>query len=85
MPTRWEALAGDTDVFAVKVAFMDDPDGGRGVDEDLWRSWGAFQIWVEGTNLCSHLEEAEFCPTLPGWRISSGGFGVSPHRAWTVD
>ena len=59
MPTRWERLAGDTDVFAVKVAFMDDPDGGRGADEDQWRSWGAFQIWVRGVNLCAHLEEGE--------------------------
>ena len=59
MPTRWERLAGDTDVFAVKVAFMDDPDDGLGADEDQWRSWGAFQIWVRGANLCSHLEEGE--------------------------
>ena len=59
MPTRWERLAGDTDIFAIKLAFMDDPDGGKGADEDLWRSWGAFQIWVKGTNLCSHLEESE--------------------------
>ena len=59
MPTRWERLAGDTDVFAVKVGFMDDPDEGRAVDTDLCVSWGAFQIWVHGTNLCAHLEEGE--------------------------
>ena len=59
MPTRWESLAGDTDVFAIKIAFMDDPDAGQGADEDLWRSWGAFQIWVEGTNICAHKEEGE--------------------------
>ena len=59
MPTRWERLAGDTDVFAVKVGFMDDPDEGRAVDTDLCVSWGSFQIWVQGTNLCAHLEEGE--------------------------
>ena len=59
MPTRWERLAGDTGVFAIKVAFMDDPDEGHPVDMDLWRSWGAFQIWVHGANLCAHLEEGE--------------------------
>ena len=59
MPTRWEQLAGDTDVFAIKVAFMDDPDDGHAVDADLSRSWGAFQIWVQGTNLCAHLEDGE--------------------------
>ncbi|MDE0104180.1 MAG: ImmA/IrrE family metallo-endopeptidase [Bryobacterales bacterium] len=59
MPTRWERLAGDTDVFAVKVGFMDDPDDGHAVDTDLCVSWGSFQIWVQGTNLCAHLEEGE--------------------------
>ena len=59
MPTRWERLAGDTGVFAIKVAFMDDPDDGHPVDPDLWASWGALQIWVRGTNLCAHLEEGE--------------------------
>ena len=59
MSTRWERLAGDTDVFAIKVGFMDDPDDGRAVDTDLGVSWGAFQIWVQGTNLCAHLEAGE--------------------------
>ena len=59
MPTRWERLAGDTDVFAVKVGFMDDPDDGHAVDADLCVSWGSLQIWVQGTNLCAHLEEGE--------------------------
>ena len=59
MATRWERLAGDTSTFALKVAFAPDPDAGRGIDPEVGPSWGRFQIWVEGRNLCSHLEEGE--------------------------
>ena len=59
MTTRWERLAGDTSTFALKVAFAPDPDHGRGIDPDVGFSWGRFQIWVEGRNLCAHLEEGE--------------------------
>ena len=59
MATRWERLAGDTSVFALRVAFSSDPDEGRGVEPETSLSWGSFQIWVEGRNLCAHLEEGE--------------------------
>jgi len=59
MAVRWEKLAGDTATFAVKAAFVDDPDPGQGQDEDTWRSWGGFQLWVEGRNLCAHEEDGE--------------------------
>ena len=59
MATRWERLAGDTNTFALKVAFAPDPDTGRGVDPEVGLSWGRFQIWAEGRNLCAHLEEGE--------------------------
>ena len=56
---RWERLAGDTEVFALLIAFARDPDQGRGADPLASLSWGKFQIWVEGRNLCSHLERGE--------------------------
>ena len=59
MPIRWEKLAGDTSKFAVKMAFSADPDDGHGIDPDVAFSWGGFQIWVEGKNLCTHQEEGE--------------------------
>ena len=59
MSTRWERLAGDTNVFALRMAFAPDPDDGRGVDRETSLSWGSFQVWVEGRNLCAHLEEGE--------------------------
>ena len=59
MTTRWERLAGDTGVFALKVAFASDPDEGRGIDPEVGASWGSFQIWVRGRNLCAHREEGE--------------------------
>lgn len=59
MAAQWERLAGDTNRFALKVAFAPDPDTGRGIDPEVGLSWGRFQIWVEGRNLCAHLEEGE--------------------------
>ena len=59
MATHWERLAGDTSAFAIKIAFMDDPDEGSGASSDESLSWGAFQLWVDGWNLCAHLEEGE--------------------------
>lgn len=59
MTTRWERLVGDTDVFALKIAFASDPDAGRGIDPEVGASWGSFQVWVRGRNLCAHREEGE--------------------------
>ena len=59
MSTRWERLVGDTSAFAFKVAFSPDPDDGQGIDPDLSVSWGGFQLWVKGRNLCAHQEEGE--------------------------
>ena len=59
MSTRWEHLAGDTGEFALKLAFARDPDEGTAAGPDIGVSWGSFQIWVEGRNLCAHQELGE--------------------------
>ena len=59
MSVFWERLAGDTDIFAVKMAFQRDPDDGRAAVPEEALSWGSFQIWVQGRNVCSHIEESE--------------------------
>ena len=59
MTDQWEKLAGDPGIFALRMAFAPDPDGGYGVSSEISLSWGSFQIWVEGRNLCAHLEEGE--------------------------
>ena len=56
MAVRWKGRSGDEEVFALKVEFADDPDGGRSIDPDVGISWGRFQIWIEGRNLCAHQE-----------------------------
>ena len=76
MATRWEHLAGDTSEFAIKLAFMDDPDEQYGASSDLSVSWGAFQIWVNGWNLCAHLEEGE--------RVESAHWYLLPLLEWFV-
>ena len=74
MDTRWERLAGDPNVFAIGMAFTPDPDGGRYIDPETGLSWGSFQIWVEGRNLCSHLEKGE--------RIDSAHWYLLPLLEW---
>lgn len=56
MAVLWERLAGDTSVFALKMGFSHDPDDGQRIDPEVGVSWGSFQIWVEGRNLCAHRE-----------------------------
>ena len=74
MTTRWERLAGDTGVFALKLAFAADPDEGRGIDPETGASWGSFQVWVRGRNLCAHREEGE--------RIDSVHWYLLPLLEW---
>ena len=76
MATHWEHLAGDTSAFAIKLAFMDDPDEQQGASDDVSLSWGAFQIWVHGWNLCTHLEEGE--------RVESAHWYLLPLLEWFV-
>lgn len=41
------------------MAFSPDPDQGYGANREISLSWGCFQIWVGGRNLCAHVEEGE--------------------------
>jgi Zn-dependent peptidase ImmA (M78 family) len=54
MSTRWERLAGDTAVFAVKIALLSDPDEGRAASVEHAASWGALELWVSGRNITAH-------------------------------
>ncbi len=59
MSLRWERFAGDTSSFAMRLAFHHDPDHGAGASPEMAESWGAFQIWVRGKNLCAHVDQGE--------------------------
>jgi len=59
MTVRWERFAGSTDSFAVRLAFIPDPDAGVAIDPADAASWGAIQIWVQGQNLCAHVDQGE--------------------------
>lgn len=59
MSVQWERFSGDTSRFAIKIAFLTDPDEGSGASADIAASWGAFQIWVDGINLCSQVDQGE--------------------------
>ena len=46
MSTHWELLEGDTNRFAIKLAFVTDPHQGAGATRELAASWGALQVWA---------------------------------------
>ncbi len=59
MPRQLEIVLGRRDLFAVKVAFLPDPDSGRAATREHSASWGSLEIWVHGHNLCAHIEQGE--------------------------
>ena len=59
MSVRWERFAGDTASFAVRLSFHHDPDISAAALPEMAESWGAFQIWVRGVNLCAHVDGGE--------------------------
>ena len=67
MSVLWERLAGDTNKFAFKISFRTDPDGGLGATAEESLSWGSFQIWAAGQNLCIHSESAGDTTDSANW------------------
>lgn len=59
MPRPREIMLGSRDRFAVKVAFLPDPDRGRATSNEHSLSWGAVEIWANGHNVCRHVEQGE--------------------------
>ena len=54
--TNKEIFCGEKSRFAFKITFRPDPDLGSGVTPEEAISWGGFELWVEGRNLCVHRE-----------------------------
>jgi Zn-dependent peptidase ImmA (M78 family) len=59
VPRQLEIVLDRRDLFAVKVAFLPDPDEGRAATREHSASWGSLEIWVNGHNLCAHIEQGE--------------------------
>lgn len=74
MTTQWQRLAGDTGQFAVRISFAADPDEGQGIDPEVGLSWGSFQLWAQGRNLCAHIAQGE--------RVDSVHWYVLPLIEW---
>lgn len=77
MTIKWERFAGSTDTFAVRIAFIPDPDAGAAADSEDAASWGAFQLWVGGQNLCAHVDQGEV--------LQSAHWYLLPLLEWLVD
>ncbi len=87
VPRQLEVMLGRRDLFAVKVAFLPDPDAGRAATPEHSASWGSLEIWVNGHNLCAHIEQGEpvdsvhwyLLPILQ-WLVSNWDFLLHEER-----
>jgi Zn-dependent peptidase ImmA (M78 family) len=61
-PRSW--TSGNQNEFAITLSFATDPDRGRGASTATSASWGSFEIWVNGLNLCLHREDAYTLPAV---------------------
>jgi len=77
MTVRWERFSGSTDVFAVRLSFIPDPDDGTAIDHDESASWGRLELWVNGQNLCVHVNQGEFLQGVHWYML--------PFLEWLVD
>jgi Zn-dependent peptidase ImmA (M78 family) len=77
MTVRWEKFSGSTDVFAIKLSFIPDPDDGIAIDSDESASWGRLELWVNGQNLCAHVEQGELLQGVHWYML--------PFLEWVAD
>lgn len=70
MTVRWEKFSGSTDVFAIRLSFIPDPDDGIAIDSDESASWGRLELWVNGQNLCAHVEQGELLQGVHWYMLS---------------
>jgi Zn-dependent peptidase ImmA (M78 family) len=59
MSTHWEKFVGNRGEFGFRLAFLPDPDDGAGATREESLTWGSFEFWVDGKDLCAHLEQGE--------------------------
>jgi Zn-dependent peptidase ImmA (M78 family) len=55
----WAYLAGDTSRFAIQLGFESNPHDPDLATAEMAASWGSFQLWVDGLNVCAHREQGE--------------------------
>lgn len=61
-PCSW--TSGDQKNFAITLTFAPDPDRGGGASPPMSATWGSFEIWVNGLNLCMHREDSVTLPAV---------------------
>lgn len=76
---NWEMQQGDPASFAFKLSFLPNPHP-HGQDDratpDELQSWGVLAIWVNGENLCAHIEQGEI--------LDSAHWYMLPFIEWIV-
>lgn len=77
MTVMWERFAGRTNLFAVRMTFLSDPDQDIAISPEEAASWGALQIWAEDQNLCTHIDQGEV--------LQSAHWYLLPFLEWIVE
>jgi Zn-dependent peptidase ImmA (M78 family) len=55
----WAYLAGDTSQFAISLGLETNPHDPDMARPETAASWGSFQLWISGVNVCAHQEQGE--------------------------
>ena len=76
MTRVWGIEAGDRNVFALRLTFQEDPHDGRGAEVDEALSWGQFELWAGGKNLCLNQDQ--------GVLINGASWYLLPLLEWFV-
>lgn len=63
-------LYGHKEEFAIGAQFYPDPDTEFPVEPLLGSTWGSLQIWVDGTNLCSHIDDGKIYESIDWYFLS---------------
>ncbi|MBI1757864.1 MAG: ImmA/IrrE family metallo-endopeptidase [Actinobacteria bacterium] len=61
---RWALTAGDPLDFSVTLGFAANPHDPDHATAEERASWGYFEIWAGGENLCAHVEQSAVLPTV---------------------
>ncbi len=64
METDESIYVGRKEALAFIVRFEADPDDGLNAIAEESMSWGALEVWVDGTNLCEHQENGQIVSSV---------------------
>lgn len=73
----WAQQTGDPRRFALRLALVDSDAADAPAGPALRSSWGLFELWADGVNLCAHEEQGE--------QLQAAHWYLLPLAEWLID